>query len=107
MLSIKEYLHNIRPYLGDMLNDHKTQDEWEIQLTIAISFFSFIDSKETRIMHSESENIEILIDNETDEIIEELFDSLSQKFQKGLEESMEVSEFVFDSVDYCVTNFIK
>ena len=103
MLSIKEYLHNIRPYLGDMLNDHKTQDEWEIQLTTAISFFSFIDSKETRIMHSESENI----DNETDEIIEELFDSLSQKFQKGLEESMEVSEFVFDSVDYCVTNFIK
>ena len=54
MLSIKEYLHNIRPYLGDMLNDHKTQDQWEIQLTIAISFFSFIDSKETRIMHSES-----------------------------------------------------
>ena len=47
MLSIEEYLHKIRPYLGDITNDHKTQDEWKIQLTIAISFFSFIDSTET------------------------------------------------------------
>ena len=107
MLSTEEYLHKIRPYLGDITNDHKTQDEWKIPLTIAISFFSFIDSTETWIIHSKRANIEILIGNKTDEIIEELLDSLSHKFQKGLEESMEGSEFVFDSVDYCVTNFIK
>ena len=50
-------------------------------------------------MHSKSNNIEIMICNETDEIIEKLFDSLLQKYQKCLEESMKGSELVFDSVD--------
>ena len=36
----KEYLHMIRPYLGDMTNDYKTSGEWEIQLTIRINFIS-------------------------------------------------------------------
>ena len=56
-------------------------------------------SSELRTMHSKSENMEILIGNETDEITEELFDSLLQKYQKGLEESMERSKCVFDSLD--------
>ena len=50
-------------------------------------------------MHSKSDNIEILITNETDEIIEKLFESFLQKYQEGLEQSMKGSEFVFDSVD--------
>ena len=50
-------------------------------------------------MHSKSDNVEIMIGNETDEIIEKLFDSLLQNYQKGLEESEEGSKFVFDSVD--------
>ena len=33
-------------------------------------------------MHSKSDNIEILIGNETDEIIEDLFDSLLKKISK-------------------------
>ena len=43
--------------------------------------------------------IEIMIDNETDEIIEKLFESHLQRYQKDLEEKMRRSEFVFDSVD--------
>ena len=50
-------------------------------------------------MYSKSDNNEIMIDNETNDIIEELFDSFLQKNQKGLEESMRGSESVFDSVD--------
>ena len=37
--------------------------------------------------------------NKTDEVIEDLFDSFLQRYQKKLEESMRGSEFVFDSVD--------
>ena len=37
--------------------------------------------------------------SETNETIGELFESLSQKHQKGFEESMRESEFVFDSFD--------
>ena len=56
-MSIKEYLDTIRPYLRDIINDHKTQGErkvrsgnevinyktqgeWEIQLTMLINFTS-------------------------------------------------------------------
>ena len=102
-LSIEEYLDKIRPYLSDIINNHKIQGEWKNQLTIAINFllFNFLTflSSETRTMHSKSDNIEIIIGNETDEIIEELFDSLLQKYQKDLQESMKESEFVFDSAD--------
>ena len=40
-----------------------------------------------------------MICNETDEIIEELYNFLLQKCQKGLEELMKGSELVFDIVD--------
>ena len=50
-------------------------------------------------MHTKSDNIANLIGNETDEIIDKLFDPFLQKYQKGLKESMKGSEFVFDSLD--------
>ena len=37
--------------------------------------------------------------NETDEIIEEPFESLLQKYKEGLEGTMRGSNFVFDSID--------
>ena len=40
-----------------------------------------------------------MMTSETDEIIEEPFKSLLQRYQEGLEESMKESEFIFDSVD--------
>ena len=50
-------------------------------------------------MGTKNDNIEIMMGSETDEIIEELFKSLLQRYQEGLEESMKGSEFIFDSVD--------
>ena len=50
-------------------------------------------------MHCKSDNIDILIDNKTNKIIEDLFNSIPQKHQKGLEELVKDSEFVFDSVN--------
>ena len=50
-------------------------------------------------MHTKSNNIEIMMGSETDEIIDELFKSLLQNYQKDLEESMSGRNFVFNSVD--------
>ena len=85
--------------MSDIINDHKTLGEWKISLTMAVNFFSSKDSEEIRTMHSKSDNIEVLNGKETDEIIEYLLSSILQRYQKGLEESMKGSEFVFDSVD--------
>ena len=66
---------------------------------MVINFVSSKDSDEICIMRTKSNNIEIMMGNETDEIIE-LFESLLQKYQEGLEESMKGSDFVFDSADF-------
>ena len=71
---------------------------WKIQLTMATDFISSKDSDETGTMHVKSNNVEIMMGSETDEIITELFKSFWQRYQEGLEESMRGSEFVFDSV---------
>ena len=106
-MSPEECLNIIRSYLSDLINDHKTQNEWKIELTMQINFISSKDSDETRTMHTKSDNIEIMMGNETDEIIEKLFKSLLQKYQDGLEESMRGSKFICDSVDLCITTFKK
>ena len=114
---MEEYLDKIRPYLRDIINDHKTQgewriysgntiikqktqNEWKIQLAMAINFISSKKySDETRIMPTRSDNIEIMIGSETDEIMVELFKSLQQMYQNELEESMDGSHFTFDGVN--------
>ena len=63
-------------------------------LTIAIKLVSSKGSDETRIMHSKSDIAEIIMNGETDEIIEELFESLLQGYQEGLEEKMKGKEFL-------------
>ena len=70
----------IRP----IIIDKRTQGECKIQLTIAINFISSKDTDEMPTVHSKSDNIEIMLGNETDENTEELFDSLLQKYQKRL-----------------------
>ena len=114
----------IKPYLSDVINDHKTQgkwrirsdnkiiehktqSEWKIQLTKTINFISSKDSDETCTMHAKSNNVEIMMGSETDEIIEELLKSFLQKYQVGLEKSMRGSELVYDSVDALYYNLNK
>ena len=58
-------------------------------------------------MHTKSNNVEIMMGSETDEIFEELFKSFLQKYQEGLEDSMRGSEFVYDSVDALYYNLNK
>ena len=47
----KIYFDITRPYLRDMIDNHKARDEWKIQLTMRIVFVSFTDANETREMH--------------------------------------------------------
>ena len=80
----------IKPYLRDLINDHKTQGEWKIrwgnpviyykthrewkiQLIMIINFISSKDSDEISTMRTKSNNTEIMMGNEADEITEKLF----------------------------------
>ena len=66
-----------------MINNHETQGESKIHLTVAIIDFSSIDSEEIFTMHSKSDNIEIMMGSETDEIIGNLFDFFLQRYKKN------------------------
>ena len=48
-------------------------------------------------MNSKSDNIEIMINDKTDEVIKELFDSNKNRYQNNLG-SLKSSEFAFDYV---------
>ena len=58
-------------------------------------------------MDSKSDNIEIMMNDEVDELIEEPFQSLKKRYQNKLEESIKGSDFVFDLLIYCIINVIK
>ena len=75
-LSLEDYLDIIRPFLRDMINNHKTHGEWKIQLIMQINFISSLFTGEICTMYSKNDNVEILIGIETDDIINKLFESL-------------------------------
>ena len=64
--------------MNKIINDLKTQGKWKTQLLTAINFLPTKDNNDTRVMDSKSDNIEIVIGNETDEISHELFDSFTK-----------------------------
>ena len=74
---------------------------------MAINFTSSKDSDETRTMHTKSNNVEITMGGQTDEIIKELFESFLQNYQEGIEESMRGSDFVYNSIDALYYNLNK
>ena len=91
-----------------MINDYKSKGEWKIQLTAEINFTSLKrDSDETRIMHTKSDNTEIMTGSDTNEVIEDLFKSFLQRYQEGLQEKMRGSEFKFDGVNLLYYDFNK
>ena len=47
-------------------------------------------------MHSISDNIEIMINDKSDEVIEKLFQLLLSRYKIGLEKSMKGSDFIFN-----------
>ena len=98
-LSLEDYLNIIRPYLRDMIDNHKAHGEWKIQLIMRINFISSLDTDEFRIMHTKSNNIEIMNGTETNDIIKKLFESFLKRYKKGLETKMKGSKFIFKSVD--------
>ena len=73
-----------------------------MQLTIANNFISSIDNDAEPLMHSKIDKIEIMINDEADEVIKKLFNSLKNKL-----EWMKGSEFVFDYVQLLYYKFHK
>ena len=58
-------------------------------------------------MHTKSDNTEIMIGSDTNDVIKELFKSLLQRYQEGLQEKMGGSDFAFEGVNLMYYDFNK
>ena len=106
ILSVEEHLYKIRPYLRDFINDLKQSDTWKIQLTITIIFISSKDDNdEEHVMHSKSNNIEIMISDVTDKVIEKLSNSHKDRYQNNLQ--FKVASLSLVMFSYFIINVIK
>ena len=98
MLAIYEYFDKIKPYLKDMIDDYKSKGEWKIQITMRIIFISFIDKNETQVMHTKSNNVEIMNGTGSD-AINKLINSFTKRYQEGLETKLKGSSYIFECID--------
>ena len=72
-LPVENCCNKIWTYLKNIIDNLKISDTWKIQLAIASNFISSKDNDEECVMHSKSDNKEIMINNKTDEVIKKLF----------------------------------
>ena len=86
-LSIEQYLDMIKPYLSDLINESKaiecsSSNEWKIQINMRVNFVSSNDTGEIRTIFVLSDNEEIRLGNETDDIVKRLINSFLNNYQK-------------------------
>ena len=87
-----------RPYLGDMINDLERSGESKIHMTMKMSFSSPNVSNGEHLMHSKSDNEEIMIDFDLEEINEEFLHYLLQRYQVALKQPLKGIDFLFDYI---------
>ena len=92
----------IKPYLSDLINENKAiknkLNEWKIQINMRVNFVSSNDIGEIRTIFVLSDNEEIRLRNETDEIVKRLISSFLNNYQKEEIILRNGSNFVFESV---------
>ena len=79
-------------------NKKNTGNEWKIQINMGVNFISSNDTGQIRTFYVNSDNEEIRLGNEADEIITKLFKSFLNNYQKEEKILRNGSNFVFESV---------
>ena len=98
-LALYEYFDKNKPHLNDMIDYYKSKGEWKIQITMRIIFISFIDKNETHVMHTKSDNVEIMNGIDTSDAINKIINSFMKRYQEGLETKMKGSRYIFERID--------
>ena len=123
-LSPEEYLKMIRPYLRDLINNHKPlmelndeasddddseRGELKILLVIQNNFISTKNFEDTCTVYSSSKPVEVFMGSDTSNAIDRLFNTILQRFQQAIETSIKEggSEFTNESVALLYYNFQK
>ena len=98
---------SVKTYLRDTIISLQKSDAWKIQLTIAISFIFSKSVDEEHLMHLKSDKIKFMLYDNTNEVVNELFEPLLSRYEFGLEKSMRGSDFIFDSIQLLFYKYHK
>ena len=79
----------------------------ESAISIQISFKILFNTTENQIMHSKSDNVEIMRGLDTNDVIDELIESFAKRYQESLETKMKGSNYAFERVNYLNIIFIR
>ena len=115
-LSPEEYPKMIRPYLRDLIINHKPtteltnrasngdseRGEWKIQLVMQNNCISSKNFEDTCIIYSASKPVEAFMVSDTNNVINRLFDTILQRFQQAIETSTNLRMKV---LLYCIIIF--
>ena len=92
----------IKLFLSDLINENKatetSSNEWKNQINMHINFVSSNDTGEIRTVFVWSDNEEIRLGNETDDIVKRIINSFLNHYQKEELILRNESNFVFESV---------
>ena len=97
------YLNTIRANVEGLLNRMKVSEK-KVQLALSTIFLNF-PTNETVEKLTYSDNIELRSTDNEKEKTTQLFNSLLKRYQETLENKMEGSNFVFDSVNFIDIKF--
>ena len=79
----------------------------ENSINMGVNFISFNDTEKIRTFYVNSDNEEIRLGNEAGEIINKLFESFLNNYQKEEQILRNESNFIFKSVEIYIIIFIK
>lgn len=80
-----------------MIDNLRAFGKQKTELIIKIKFISSIDNTDKHVLYTKSEDI--VISNDTDEIIQENFNIPLNRYHLDLEHSVKGSSFVFDQIE--------
>ena len=83
--------------MRDIIIDLQKSYTCKVQLTIAINVISSKGVDADRVMHSKSDNIELLVSDDANDVADELYESFLWRYQIVLETSMRGSSFISHS----------
>ena len=96
--SIEGYLNKIRPYLSNIIDEHK--DGWKIQLAAEITF-SAVGEKDFEKYYSiymHSNNLKVYIGSETSMVVDDLFKILLNQYQYASKTNIKKSSLTYERV---------
>ena len=80
ILSIKQYLYIVIPYLAELINKKNKNKEQKIQLSMGVNFMCIIDKKKSRTFYVNSDNEEIRLGDGTSVTINNLTESFLSNY---------------------------